>query len=105
MEPIITTLDDSQLTTKQLTTTLKGLNTLVPQYPNLHWRHIHSRLRNVSEKYYINMDYYGAFIEALKKYISEVKKKSGKANINERELMQCVFNKRILSVTLNYKKN
>lgn len=104
LEPIINALDDSQLTTNQLTTTLKGLNTLVPQYPNLHWRHIHTELRSVSEQYYINRDYYGAFIEALKRYVSEVKKKSGKANIDERNLMQAVFNKRILSVTDNYKK-
>lgn len=80
------------------------LHKLIPEYPNLHWRHIHPELKKVSEKYYINQDYYGAFIEALKRYVSEVKKKSGKANIDERALMQAVFNTRILSVTRKYKK-
>lgn len=83
---------------------LKILHNLVPEYPNLHWRHIHPELRKVSEKYYVNQDYYGAFIEALKRYVSEVKKKSGKSNIDERALMQAVFNRRILSVTKKYKK-
>jgi uncharacterized protein (TIGR02391 family) len=80
------------------------LHKLIPEYPNLHWRHIHPELRKVSEKYYVNQDFYSAFIEALKRYVTEVKKKSGKANIDERALMQAVFNKRILSVTKKYKK-
>lgn len=105
LQPIIEILNDSQLTTNQFSKTLKGLNTLIPQYPNLHWRHIHSELRNVSEQYYIHKDYYGAFIEALKRYVTEVKFKSGKVNIEGRKLMQAVFYNRILSVTQKYNKS
>ena len=104
LEPIINAIDNSELSTQEQTSTLQGLHNLVPEYPNLHWRHIHSELRTVAEKYYKNRDYYGAFIEALKRYISEVKQKSGKSNIDDRALMQAVFNKRILSVTQSYKK-
>lgn len=77
---------------------------LVPEYPNLHWRHIHPEIQKVSRRYYETHDYYTAFIEALKRYVAEVKSKSGKSNIDERALMQAVFNKRLLAVTKRYKK-
>lgn len=88
--------------TQQLAT--QFLHNIAPEYPNLHWRHIHPEIKRVSESYYINKDYYGAFIEALKRYVAEVKKKAGRANMDERALMQAVFNKRLLSVTKNFKK-
>ena len=76
---------------------------LVPEYPNLHWRHIHPEIQNVSRKYYETFDYYTAFIEALKRYVAEVKDKSGIHNVMDRNLMQAVFNGRLL-VTKKYKK-
>jgi len=79
------------------------LYNLVPEYPNLHWRHIHPEIQTVSRKYYETNDFYTAFIEALKRYVSEVKNKSGIHNMLERNLMQAVFNGRLL-VTKKYSK-
>lgn len=80
---------------------IEYLHKLVPEYPNLHWRHVHPEIQNVSEKYYEAKDYYTAFIEALKRYIAEVKKKSGVKDILDRNLMQAVFNGKLL-VTKKY---
>ncbi len=76
---------------------------LVPEYPNLHWRHIHPEIQKVSRRYYETHDYYTAFIEALKRYVGEVKNKSGIHNIIDRSLMQSVFSGKLL-VTKKYKK-
>lgn len=105
MDALINILDDTpEISEETQQKSIEILHKLIPEYPNLHWRHIHIELRKVSEKYYENRDYYSAFIEALKRYVTEVKKKSGKTNIDERALMQAVFNKRILTVTKKYTK-
>ncbi|MGN6603025.1 MAG: TIGR02391 family protein [Ginsengibacter sp.] len=104
VEQLINTIDSSELPEQNQSAAVQFIHDLVPEYPNLHWRHIHPELRKVSEKYYVNEDYYSAFIEALKRYIAEVKKRSGKSNIDERALMQAVFNKRLLSVTKKFRK-
>jgi uncharacterized protein (TIGR02391 family) len=96
--------DTPEISEETQQSSIQLLHNLIPEYPNLHWRSIHPDLKSVSEKYYIAQDYYGAFIEALKRYIAEVKRKSGKSNIDERALMQAVFNKRILSVTKKFSK-
>ena len=105
VEGIVNIVDDaSQLPEEAQQETIRLLHELVPEYPNLHWRNLEPEIQVVSEKYYQNNDYYSAFIEGLKRYVSEVKKKTGKANIDERALMQAVFNKRVLSVTKKYSK-
>jgi len=81
------------------------LHYLIPEYPNLHWRHIHPEIQNVSRKYYETKDYYTAFIEALKRYISEVRSKSSSTNSSDRSMMGEVFSGRKLLVTKNYKKS
>lgn len=104
IETIIQSMDNSELSTTEQTTVVKNLHNLVPEYPNLHWRHIHPEIQAVSRKYYESSDYYTAFIEGLKRYISEVKKKSGMSNIMDRNLMQAVFNGKLL-VAANYRKS
>lgn len=104
VETIVNLLDDTpELSedTQQKVTRL--LHQIAPEYANLHWRNLENDIRSVSEKYYQNADYYTAFIEALKKYVSEVKKKSGISNMLDRNLMQAVFNGKLL-VTKKYKK-
>lgn len=104
VETIVNLLDDTpELSedTQQKVTQL--LHQIAPEYANLHWRNLENDIRSVSEKYYQNSDFYTAFIEALKKYVSEVKKKSGLSNMLDRNLMQAVFNGKLL-VTKKYKK-
>lgn len=103
VEQLVNTIDTSELPEQSQASAVQVIHDLVPEYPNLHWRHIHKELQAVSEKYYMSQDYYTAFIEALKRYVNEVKKKSGISDILERNLMQAVFNGKLL-VTKKYKK-
>jgi len=104
VELIINQVDDSELAEKEQLRTWGALYELVPEYPNLHWRHIHLEIQQVSEIYYKNKDYYSAFLEALKRYAAEVRKKSGSVNHSDRSMMGEVFSNRKLSVTKKYKK-
>lgn len=105
VESIVNLLDDSPEVsedTQQKVTQL--LHEIAPEYANLHWRNLEEEIRNVSEKYYQSSDYYTAFIEALKRYISEVRKKSGSTNSSDRSMMGEVFSNRKLSVTKKFKR-
>tara|TARA_Y100000588_G_C14221868_1_gene911364 strand:+ start:529 stop:2151 length:1623 start_codon:yes stop_codon:yes gene_type:complete len=104
LEPILNILDDSELTTEQQTNTVLNLHTMVPDYPYFHWRQLHSKIQNAAENDYMKKDYYRAFLEAVKRYISETRNKSGSQN-NDQGMMGEVygFNKTI-SVCGNYKK-
>lgn len=105
VETIVNLLDNTpELSQESQQNTIEKIHELIPEYPNLHWRHIHPEIRHVSEKYYVNKDFYTAFMEALKRYIAEVRKKSGSTNSNDRSMMGEVFSNRKLSVTKSYKK-
>jgi uncharacterized protein (TIGR02391 family) len=106
MEPIVNKIiEESELSDDEQTEVVQKLNSMVPAYPYYHWRHISDDLKKVSEKYYQNKDYYTAFIEALKKYVQEVRKKSGSTNSSERSMMGEVFSNRKLTVTKIYKRS
>jgi len=105
VEDIVNMLDDTpELSEDTQQRTIRILHTIIPEYANLHWRNLEEEIKKVSEKYYQSEDYYTAFIEALKRYISEVRKKSGITTYDERTLMQTVWGGKKLSVTKKYKK-
>jgi uncharacterized protein (TIGR02391 family) len=105
IETIVNLLDDTpELSEDTQQKSIQILHQLVPEYANLHWRNLENEIRTVSEKYYQNADYYTAFIEALKRYIIEVRTKSGSTNSSERSMMGEVFSNRKLSVTKKYKR-
>lgn len=105
VEMIVNLLDDTpELSNETQGLAISKIHELIPEYPNLHWRHIRKELQDVSQKYYISKDYYSAFIEALKRYLAEVKKKSGMNHSDERSLIQAVFTGKKLSVTKKYVK-
>jgi uncharacterized protein (TIGR02391 family) len=105
LEPVVHTIDEkSELSTEELSHTVQKLHSLIPEYPHYHWRHIHEDIQKVSKNYYINKDYYTAFLEALKRYVAEVRSRSGSKNGSDRNMMGEVFSNRKLSVTKKYKK-
>ena len=106
IEAIVDTIvTDSELPRDAQFDTIKRVHKLVPEYPYYHWRFLHKDVRDVSQEGYAQADYYGAFFEAVKLYIIEVKKRSGSNNDRAYPLMEEVFGKRnILSVTERYKK-
>jgi uncharacterized protein (TIGR02391 family) len=105
IEAIVNLLDDSpELSEETQQKSIQILHELVPEYANLHWRNLEPEIKIVSEKYYQNLDYYTAFVEALKRYIIEVRNKSGSTNTSDRSMMGEVFSNRKLSVTKKYKR-
>jgi DNA-cytosine methyltransferase len=105
VDSIITILGNTpELSEDMQRKSIELIHDLVPEYPNLHWRHIHPELKRVSEKYYFSQDYYTAFIEALKRYIAESKKKVTLPDMTERQLMQAIWGGKKLSVTKKFKK-
>jgi len=91
---------------EKFTPIIKALHEIVPEYPLLHWRHLHPIVQEKSKQYYINRDYYTAFIETIKKYADSVKQKSGSDVTPDFSLMGAVFKEAtgVLDVIGNYKK-
>ncbi len=105
LEPILNTLDNSELTTEEQTATFQNLHTIVPDYPYFHWRQLHPTIQDAAETDYINKDYYRAFIEAAKRYITEARRISGSTNSSDQNMMGQIFGHNSqLSVCSNYKK-
>ena len=93
-------------TFERYTPVIKALHDIVPEYPYYHWRHLHQKVQEKSKEYYVNQNYYTAFIESVKKYTDEVKTKSGHNAQNDYNLMAAVFKEQggILKVIGDYKK-
>lgn len=105
VETIVNLLDDTpELSEDTQQKAIKLLHEIAPEYANLHWRNLENEIKIVSEKYYQNEDYYGAFIEALKRYVHEVRKKSAMMIPDERQLMQAVWGGKKLTVTKKFKR-
>lgn len=84
---------------------IEELHKLIPEYPYLHWRHLHPALKSVVFDYYKAGDYYTAVFEGVKKYINEVKTKST-STLTDHALLENVFQNAspILSVTEGFTK-
>lgn len=105
LEPIINSIiDKSELTNEEQSSVVQNLHMLVPDYPYYHYRHLHPLVQGSSYAYYQTQNYYTAVLESTKKYISEVRKKSGSTNSSDRSMMGEVFSNRKLSTTKKYKK-
>jgi len=105
VETIVNLLDDTpELSEDTQQKAIKLLHEIAPEYANLHWRNLENEIKIASEKYYQNEDYYGAFIEALKRYVHEVRKKSAMMIPDERQLMQAVWGGKKLTVTKKFKR-
>ena len=91
---------------EKFTPVIKALHEIIPEYPLLHWRHLHEDVKTASRQYYIDGNYYTAFVEATKKYVNKTMRMSGVHNIPEKDLMGKVFsiNNMILKVIDKYKK-
>jgi uncharacterized protein (TIGR02391 family) len=82
-----------------------ALHTLAPEYPNLHWRHLHPEIQAASETGYIDENYYNAFLEAAKRYANRTREYSGNGNEHDLDLMGQVFGpepEKVLKVAVGY---
>ena len=105
IELILKNVERSELTSEQQSTTVKTIHGLVPEYPNLHWRHLNPFIQDASKEDYIRGDYYRAFIEAAKRYITATREKSGSVGTTDSGMMGAVYGRgKALSVTSKFKK-
>lgn len=105
LEGVLSTIDNSELTGESQSSVVQSLNTIVPDYPYFHWRQLHTKIQEAAETDYVNKDYYRAFIEAAKRYITETRAKSGSTNGSDQNMMGQVFGHNSqMSVCSNYKK-
>jgi len=84
---------------------IEELHKLIPEYPFIHWRHLHHSLQELVYEYYKAGNYYTAVFEGVKKYINDVRSKSGES-LAETNLLERVFKDGtpILSITEGFKK-
>ena len=104
-------VENSELANDKQSEVVGMLHTLIPEYANYHWRHMHPTVQDASYDDYKNADFYRAVAETIKRFESIVKDKSGypkDAKGNEKDgkdLMFAAFgDKGILSVAKKYKK-
>lgn len=106
VKPTITSLiEDEGISEKTQEIVLESMHDLIPEYPYYHWRHLHNKIREASKNDYERADYYRAFQEAVKRYITIVRDKSGSENSSDSSMMGEVFgNGKILTVIKPYTK-
>ena len=66
-------LNKSEGVTKELAgSIMKSFHYIAPEYPELHWRHLHPEVQKISKPYYESEHYYTAFSEAAKHYVDTI---------------------------------
>lgn len=91
VEMIVNKLSDDEGVDESFSPIVHAVHTLAPEYPNLHWRHLHPEVREASEYGYIGKNYYTAFLEAAKRYANRVREYSANNNEHDLDLMGHVF--------------
>ena len=82
---------DSELPEETNIAAVRILHDIIPEYPKYHWRHLHPEIKAVSASAYKNGEYYAAFYEAVKRYMNQVRRKSGWPNYADANMMDAVF--------------
>lgn len=97
-------VENSELESDKQSEVVGALHALIPEYAQYHWRRLHQTVKDASYDDYKNADFYRAVEEAIKRFETVTKSKSGN-NQTGRDLMAQVFGKdKCLSVTSKYKK-
>ncbi len=91
LEAIINNIDDSELTQNQQNESIESLHLLIPDYPYFHWRHLDPEIQDAARADYERKDYYRAFIEAAKRFITETRNKSNSTNQSDVGMMGAVY--------------
>lgn len=105
VEKIVSSVvENSELESEKQSEVIDALHDLIPEYAQYHWRRLHQTVKDASYNDYKNEDFYRAVEEAIKRFETVTKSKSGN-NQTGRDLMAQVFGKdKCLSVTSKYKK-
>jgi len=106
IEPIVEKIvEDSELSESETNTIISTLHQLLPEYTYYHYRYIHPEIAAVSKSYYEHKNYYGAVLEAIKRYVNKVREKSGTDKENELDIVSSIFGKNgVLKTVKKYKR-
>lgn len=63
-----------------------------PDYADLHWRHLHPVIQEVSQTYYESGHFHAVLSEGLKRFINDVKREAGATGNKGRAIMHQAFN-------------
>ncbi|MDR1952672.1 MAG: TIGR02391 family protein [Elusimicrobiota bacterium] len=98
---------EEALETSVFNSLIECFHNVVPEYPLYHWRYLHDIVKKITEPYYKKKDYYQAFEEAMKKYVSEVRDKSASDISEAFNMFYNVFSEKntVLSIIGDYKKS
>ena len=91
VQKIVNTLSDDDGVDESFHPVVLAVYDLAPEYPNLHWRHLHPEIKTASEIGYVNKNYYNAFLEATKRFINKTREYSGVDTGTDMDLMGNVF--------------
>lgn len=106
VENIVNTIvNDSELSTDIQNAVVDDLHTLVPEYPEYHWRHLHDEIKSAAKDNYEKRDFYHAIDEALKRYETGVIEKSEIQKTGQQLMGNAFGENGVLSVTSKYKKS
>jgi uncharacterized protein (TIGR02391 family) len=98
-------VDESELPESAQGEVIEALHSLVPEYPHYHWRHLHPEIQDAAENDYQRKDYYRAFTEAAKRFISKTRETSASTNSSDSGMMGEVYGRSsTISVTAMFKK-
>jgi uncharacterized protein (TIGR02391 family) len=75
---IVEKLENSEDVAETFAPVVKALYTLIPEYPLLHWRHLHHEIKDDVLEYYKNKQYGHAADQGVKLYAEKLRDLSGK---------------------------
>lgn len=74
---IISTLEKEEGIDESFAPIIKALYEIIPEYPELHWRHLHDKLKDKVKGYYINEQFAEAADQATKTYAQILRDRTG----------------------------
>lgn len=77
VETIVKKLSDDEGVSESFNPVIQALYEIVPEYPELHWRHLHSSIKDRIKTYYDNKQYAEAADQGTKIYAQIVRDASG----------------------------
>lgn len=75
---------------ESFTPVIKALHNIVPEYPELHWRHLHPTLKTGVKKYYQHKMYGDAAAQGVQVYCEEIRRLTGEI-VDGADLFNRVF--------------
>lgn len=73
---------DTELSDEDRAAFVDGLKEIAPEYADMHWRSLHPSIQAAAKSLYESGNYFHALLEAIKRYVKEVKEATGIAAVD-----------------------